>query len=312
MQEEVQRQHDHNTPTRDDLPQLFDGVVAGLVQLGLTQAQARVYSTSLELGTSSARAIARKCSMDRGSTYHIIDELLKLDMLRMDLGTPNLYTPRNIDKIIQRCLDRYRSDLQSKVKTAKEIVTEAIEIKELRIHEQGKADPASYQLFRNRNQLLRESVKLWKDAKREILWVGPGGAVSRLSKDWLNDVFKKSCHRGVVWRLITEVNDTNHDDVRDMSLYCRIRYQPRVPMLMSIYDRKAVLFGATPRNMSNFDTDDEPHLLIEDPPTADAFTLLFESLWSTSSDLDLLPPELMSQTTETNQREQNHARESVI
>jgi sugar-specific transcriptional regulator TrmB len=275
---------------RDELPQLLDEIVVGLVKLGLTETQARVYSTALKLGIASASVIARSSCMNRGSTYRIIDELVKMDALKLQLGTPDLYVPKNMGEIVQQLLKKNHDELTSKINTANQLVTKASEALVLQIHESYPPKSSHFQLLKNRRQRLKMAVKLWKDARVEVLWIGPGRALSKLANEWMNKVFRTSCEQGVSWRMVTEVNDLNRDEVREMSRYCEIRHFPKLPMLLSICDRKSVLFGASPTYMSSPNTDDEPHLLVEDPATGDAYVLFFESLWATASKIDTNPP----------------------
>lgn len=274
---------EYNLFSPDKTSQLMDDIVSSLTKLGLTHCQAKVYTTALKLGRASARTIAKECSLDRGSTYHTVEELVKMDLLKMELGTPNLYAPRNTEKTLSRLLSKYRSELESKIKTASDVASEVEELKRNRIEGSGPGEATSYRLERNRAQAAHEFYKLLKEVKGEVLFVGPARSISRLANKYLEQ-FEDSFKRGVVWRCITEINDTNKQDAKMLSKYCRIRHHQRVPMLMTIFDRKAVVFGATPSYMANSEYEDETHFVFEDPTSADVFALMFESLWRTSKE----------------------------
>jgi sugar-specific transcriptional regulator TrmB len=267
----------------EETNQLMDSIVAGLVRLGLTNCQAKVYGVVLKLGRASARTIAKECLLDRGSTYHTVEELVRLDLLKMELGTPNLYSPRNTEKTTKRLLNKFRYDLESRVQTASEITSEVEKLKRYRIEKVGPSVATSYRLERNRAQAAHEFYKFLKDVKGEVLFVGPARSVSKLANDF--EIFKDSRERGIVWRCITEVNDTNKQDVKTLSKYCQIRQNQRIPMLMTIFDRKIVVFGGTPTYLANSEYEDETHFVFEDPILADVFALMFEALWKTSKEL---------------------------
>ena len=92
----------------DENSKLMNDIASGLNELGLTQCQARVYCAVLKLPGALARSIAKECSLDRGTTYHVLEELVKLDLVKMELGVPTLYLPRNTERTINRLLGKCR------------------------------------------------------------------------------------------------------------------------------------------------------------------------------------------------------------
>jgi sugar-specific transcriptional regulator TrmB len=266
----------------DEIRQVTERILVGLTKLGLTQYQAKVYVAVLRLGTASLTMIAKECSLDRGSTFHAIEKLMEMDFLRMELGTPNLYAPRNAEKVIGRLLSRYRDELESRIKTASEVAFKAEELKRTRVQSVGPALTGSCRFEPNRATAAREFYKFLREARVEVLFVGPARLTSRFGD--MIGIFKDAFERGVVFRCVTEINETNKHYAEILSKYCRIRHSQRIPMLMSIFDRKVVLFGATPNYLANSELEDEAHIVLEYPTFADAFVLLFENLWKNSKE----------------------------
>jgi sugar-specific transcriptional regulator TrmB len=259
--------------------QLVDSIVSGLTELGLTQCQARVYCAVLKLQRASAGSIAKECSLDRGTAYQRVGELLKMDLLKMELGFPHLYLPRNTEKAVNMLLDKRRYELESKIKIASEISSKVEELKRY-LSKSGPSATTSYRLEMNRVQASLEFSKFLRETKGEVLFVGPARSLPILAN--LFEIFKDDRERGIVWRCITEVNDKNRRDVKILSKICQIRHYPTIPMLMTIFDRRNVVFGATPNYMASSNNEDEPHFVFEDPATADVFVRMFEALWETS------------------------------
>jgi sugar-specific transcriptional regulator TrmB len=266
----------------DDIGQATENIVHGLTKLGLTHHQAKVCVAVIRHGPASVTTIAKECSFDRGSTYRTIEKLVEMDIIEMELGAPNLYAPRNPERTVSRLLSRYRCELDSKIKTASEVSSKAEELKRTRIQSVRPTLTTSYRLEPNRAQGAREFYKLLREVEREVLFVGPARSISRFANEI--ETFKDACERGVAWRCITEINETNKHDAELVSKYCRIRHYQRIPMLMSIFDRRVVLFGASPNYLANSEHEDDVHIVLEDPTMADAFALLFECLWKSSTE----------------------------
>ena len=140
-------------------------------------------------------------------------------------------------------------------------------LKRLKRHRVVRVEPratTSYRLEKNRVETYNEFYKFLREVKGEVLFVGPARSMSRLANQNF-EMFKESCKRGVIWRCITEINDMNKQDAKMLSKYCQIRHYQRIPMLMTVFDRRIVLFGATPTYLANSDSEDETHFVFEDP-----------------------------------------------
>ena len=141
-----------------------------------------------------------------------------------------------------------------------------------------------YRVFLNRTQHLNSSVKLWRESREEVLQVAPARIVSRLADERL-DLLKASSNNGVKWRWITDVRESNMRDVRLISRYAEVRHCPNLSFRLTIFDRSVVFFCANPTFVSAPENAGEAHFTFEDPSVAQAFVMLFESLWKTSSNL---------------------------
>ena len=265
-----------------------DHISSALMRLGLTQAQARAYVAVLTLGRGSAAEIAKCCrSTDVSTTRRRMKELMKMHLIKAELGRPNVFSVINPEVALDELLSRAKAEMASKMKMVEELQKEII-----RFHKNVPEMPStvrrsfSYHLVRGRNQFLKESCKFCRQAKRESLLILPPRAINVIPRIAIDD-FKACISRGVAIQIITEICDANLKDAQRLSQLCQIRNHKFVPVEMHIWDRKTTCFGAVKELAGGPDHTDDPYLVIEDPSFAEAMALFFGALWEDSHELNL-------------------------
>lgn len=90
-----------------------------LVDLGLSDNEARVYLASLGLGTTTILKIARAADLKRTTVYSIVEALLQKGLIRKEVcGMKQLYhaeSPERLEKVLEEKRDRFKKafpDLQ--------------------------------------------------------------------------------------------------------------------------------------------------------------------------------------------------------
>ena len=101
-----------------------DKIISDLVQIGLSIDQAKVYTSGSRLGKTSAKAIAKECSLDLSTAYSRLKELVRAGLFEIELGTPNLYIARCPDEFLQKC----KSGLLEQSQIVDQIASEIAEI----------------------------------------------------------------------------------------------------------------------------------------------------------------------------------------
>jgi len=258
-----------------------DRIVSELVQLGLSKDQARVYASGARLGKANARKIAKECALDLSTTYARLKELSAVGLVEIELGTPNLYVARCPDTFLEKC----KSELIEREQVVDQIASEISHIQSIQRTESelSQREP-SYRIFLNRTQHFNSSLRYWKGARNEVLIITPSRMVSRIVNDRL-DVLRESHEKGVKWRWLTDIKESNLNDVDVIAKFSKVRHCPNLTMSMTIFDRSVVFFCANPTFVTTVSNSNEAHFTFEDPAVADAFSLFFESLWKVSVDV---------------------------
>jgi hypothetical protein len=91
--------------------------IQALVDLGLTELQARVYLALVISGRSSARTIANLSNVARQETYRILSELLKLGLISKIISTPTKFEPLPLSDCVSLMLEK-------RIKKTEELVTQ--------------------------------------------------------------------------------------------------------------------------------------------------------------------------------------------
>jgi sugar-specific transcriptional regulator TrmB len=264
-----------------------DKVVSDLVQLGLSKDQAKVYTSGSRIGRASAKAIAKECSLDLSTTYSRLKELARVGLFEIELGTPNLYIALYPDAFLEKC----KSGLAEQEQIVDQIATEIAVIQKMHIPSSSQKGEPSYRIFFNRTQHFNSSLKFWRESKKEVLQISPARLFSRMTDERLS-LIKASCKNGVTWRWITDIKESSIGDVALISRYSEVRYCPRLSFSLAIFDRNVVFFCVNPRFVSTPENANEAHFTFNDATVAQAFVVLFESLWKTSSKLPAALPSI--------------------
>ena len=138
----------------EDIPS-SDKMVSGLVQLGLSKDQAKVYISGSRLGKASAKAISKECSLDLSTTYSRLKELARVGLFEIELGTPNIFIARCPDSFLEKC----KSGLIEQVQIVDQIGSEIAALQTMRSAVSGQKREPSYRFFLNRKLHFNASLK---------------------------------------------------------------------------------------------------------------------------------------------------------
>ncbi len=265
----------------------LDPIASSLVQLGLSRTEARVYLTVLRLRRASARAVARDCSMDAPAAYRAVEGLVGNGLLSLELGVPNVYVAVNLQDCVKQLLGRVREEVDSKTRIADELLLDYSygDGNGHRVVASEQSDDTTYRLFTNRKALAREGAKRFSQVNNEVLIVHSAADNVPLVNLFFN-LIKETSGRNVVWRIITEVDKSNLSAIKTLSRYCEVRCHRGVAMRFALLDKRTAVLGVYDP-VRHTEEDYEPYIVVTNPSLANAMTVFFESLWRTSSKLDL-------------------------
>src|SRR5512145_744745 len=97
-----------------------------LVKIGLTQKEAKLYITSLRLGSQSASVLAKYADINRTTVYDIFDGLIKKGLAtKIDKGTAvyfQVLDPKNLLNYLERDKTEYIRRIEKEKKEIEEIL----------------------------------------------------------------------------------------------------------------------------------------------------------------------------------------------
>ena len=97
-------------------------IARDLQKLGLSEKEALVYLSSLELGPSAVQAISRKAEVNRATTYVMIESLMQHGLMSsFQKGKKMLYTAEKPDRL-NRIVHKERDVVKEKEETIKRIL----------------------------------------------------------------------------------------------------------------------------------------------------------------------------------------------
>jgi len=95
-----------------------------LVQLGLTEKEAKVYLALLELGQESVQHIAQKSEINRATTYFILDSLMKQGLAsKVEKDKTTFFSPEPPQQLIN-ILKKQEAEIKQKVENFKTMLPE--------------------------------------------------------------------------------------------------------------------------------------------------------------------------------------------
>lgn len=100
-----------------------------LINLGLTDKEAKTYLASLELGTSSIQKIAEKAKVNRATTYVIIEDLIKKGLVSsFEQGKKTYFAATHPSQLLRIVREKQVELKQAEENLEKEILPELLSI----------------------------------------------------------------------------------------------------------------------------------------------------------------------------------------
>jgi sugar-specific transcriptional regulator TrmB len=142
-----------------------------LIDLGLSQREARVYLVLLKKSDFTATELAKISGIPRQKIYDILDGLIRRGVCSEKVGKIKRYkatAPENATRgLLQRYKDDFDSEMLEREKLARELSRDLAGMYE---RNQTRVDPLEYiTMLRDRQQILRHWKSLQNNAKYEIL-----------------------------------------------------------------------------------------------------------------------------------------------
>ncbi len=260
-----------------------------LIELGLSQREARVYLVLLKKSNFTATEIAKVSGIPRQKIYDILNNLIKKGICTEKVGKIKRYKAAEPEFVCRGLVERHKNDFENELLAREKLAHELS--RDLAVpyeRNQERVDPLEYiEILKDRRQTYRKWKLLQSRAQHEILaFTKAPYTVSSLDEniDDEIDVLK----RKVKIRAIYEYKDVKKDEfVRAVSLWISAGEEARVvkelPMKLVILDKQITIIPL------NDPISLEPSIttmIINHPGFAKAQKAVFESYWERAMPLE--------------------------
>lgn len=243
-------------------------LLKSLERLGLSDKEAAVYVTALELGKFSVLALSRKTNIKRPTCYLILDELIKKGLVStFPQAKKVIYVAEHPNALLKRSADAYQA-AKNLMPELQSLINSTSEKPELRVFSGQKGIQHIYEL------MLDEGNDLYYIASTEELVKSAG---AEFIDDWIK--------RRIAKKLKTYRIGVREDEMFEVPLYIgskenlrTVRYAPKgftTPYTMYIFGKK-VAFVSTKKDLFGF--------VVESADLAISMKAMFDVVWSISSE----------------------------
>lgn len=272
----------------------FDSVnlIRKLLDLGLTEREAKLYLTLLEKKTFTALELQQIAKIPRTKIYEVLQKMMDRGICtQRSLGKKKIYEAVEPAVAFERIIKKSEAEFLESIENKKEIVGSLVKTL-IPIYDENKENfnPLEFiEIFKSKDQIQKKYIQMLQNTKKELLTFNKGPYVcdnpGRLDEQQTHeaDLLK----RGGVCRNIYEL----HELVKHEWLMDYIKEQVRhgqeakvidyLPIKMIISDSEIVSFPL-PQTIGN--STDITLVFIKHNQLATASKMLFNHLWDQARD----------------------------
>ena len=248
--------------------------VRKLMEHGLTEYQARVYLTLLDLGAATASQISPLSKVPRTRIYTTMQQLHQKGLVQILPETPLRYEPVAFDAYLRALGD----DLRSRAKQLDAGLDSLA--REFAINAQR--EPESHGRFEaiyGRKNVRERLLRMYAIASREIIGIGTTKSPGRILGAFRPNLVEKAA-QGVRLKYAFCFTPENRDDVRMLLKHAEVRHIDfQMPVYMHNVDGKEFLMShPIPDDDSSYRGDDIA-IWTNDPAIGDAMSEMSERIW---------------------------------
>ncbi len=243
--------------------------------LGLTEYQARIYLTLLDLGEAIASQLPSLSRVPRTRIYSTMSQLHEKGLVEIIPEKPTKYVPVPIEAYIEKVAERKRleaSELEMNVDdySLEFAITPTVEVQKA----------GRFEAIYGRRNVRERLSKMYDGAKKEILLVGTWASPTRLVRARLPWIEEKS-KEGLVLRYAFPVDSTTMDDVKVLEGLTDVRtIDMNLPIYFMVKDSEELLLCHPIPNDEVVHRGDDIAIWTDDEGIVAAMRAIAESIWS--------------------------------
>jgi sugar-specific transcriptional regulator TrmB len=260
-------------PSKENVP-INQDRVRKLMEHGLTEYQARVYLTLLDLGAATASQISLMSKVPRTRIYTTMQQLHQKGLVQILPETPLRYEPVAFDAYLKALGE----DLRARAKQL-DAGLETL-AREFAINAQREPEARGrFEAIYGRKNVRERLLRMYAIASREIIGIGTTKSPGRILGAFRPNLAEKAT-QGVRLKYAFCFTPENRDDVRMLLKHAEVRHIDfQMPVYMHNVDgREFLMSHPIPDDDSSYRGDDIA-IWTNDPAIADAMSEMSERIW---------------------------------
>lgn len=243
--------------------------------LGLTEYQARIYLTLLDLGEAIASQLPSLSRVPRTRTYSTMNQLHEKGLVEIIPEKPTKYVPVPIEAYIEKVAERKRLEASELETNVDDYALEFAIAPTVEVEKAGK-----FEAIYGRRNVRERLSKMYDSAKKEIILVGTWASPTRLVRARLPWIEEKS-KEGLVLKYAFPVDSTTMDDVKVLEGLTDVRtIDMNLPIYFMIKDSEELLLCHPIPNDEVVHRGDDIAIWTDDGGIVAAMAAIAESIWN--------------------------------
>jgi sugar-specific transcriptional regulator TrmB/predicted hydrocarbon binding protein len=242
--------------------------------LGLTEYQARIYLTLLDLGEAIASQLPSLSRVPRTRIYSTMNQLHEKGLVEIIPEKPTKYVPVPVETFINKVAERKRLEAKELEMNVEDYTREFAIAPSVEVEKPGK-----FEAIYGRRNVRERLAKMYDEAEKEILFIGTWASPTRLVRARLPWIEEKS-KEGLVLKYAFPADSTTIDDVKVLENLTDVRtIDMNLPIYFIVKDSVELLLCHPIPNDENVHRGDDISIWTDDKGMVAAMKAIAESIW---------------------------------
>ncbi|GEM_PF-1160746 len=249
--------------------------VKRLQSFGLTECEAETYLFLARAGSCPVGVIARRLTTNRMNVYRTLKVLEERGLVESTVERPSRFVALPVSNFLSRCIDETKTRMTSLEKSREGIVDYCEHLKNEPLTEEPK-----FRIVQGRKHIFDQVLKMLETAKKETCIIQSRNGLYRYIYAGIDDKLKELHDRGVDVMVLTQVDETGVEAVRNYLEFAEVRhasFQSTMRMVL-VDDIEALTTFARDDSMS-LTTEKDLAMWVRAPDYAQSMKMFFETLW---------------------------------
>ena len=252
---------------------------------GLTEYQARVYLTLLDLGTATASQVTPHARVPRTRIYATMSQLHEKGLVEIIPETPLRYRAVPFVQFLMQTVNDLRERAESLERNTDAIAKEFVVLGGVAPEEKGR-----FEAIYGRRNVRERLIKMYEGVQSSWVGIGTTRSPGRVMRGF-GDYITEKAAKGVRFRYAFPVTGDNLKDVQKLGKYAEIRTVDfTVPMYMHVADAREFIMSHPIPDDDSFYRGDDICIWTDDKALAQAVANIMEHTWEGAKPIDV-PPE---------------------